>query len=60
MKNLLVSQVASRLKMNREDYEKVEGDKLRPTLSQFKILVKYLDLDLVMCASLMKEELRRK
>ncbi len=59
-KSLTRGQVAERLKVSPKFYEEVELDLKRPSYPQFKKLVQILDLDLVICRSLviemMKEE----
>lgn len=59
-KSLTRGQVAERLKVSPKFYEEVELDLKRPSYPQFKKLVQILDLDLVICKSLviemMKEE----
>lgn len=59
-KSLTRGQVAERLKVSPKFYEEVELDLRRPSYPQFKKLVQILDLDLVICRSLviemMKEE----
>ena len=53
------TQVAQRIGLSKEQYKMVEEGTLRPSLSQFRILVKYLDLDLVTCRVLIGEEEER-
>ena len=59
-KSLTRGQVAERLNTSPKFYEEMEMNSRRPSYAQFQKLVKLLDLDLVVCKSLviemMKEE----
>ena len=55
-----MTQVAQRLKMSKSDYQRIEGGEILPSPYCFKVLVKYLDLDLVTCRVLLGEEFERR
>lgn len=59
-KGLLLREVADKVRISGERYEKVESGKLRPSISVFKRLVSVLDLDDVICYTLIKKEVMEK
>lgn len=59
-KGLLLREVADKVKISVERYEKVESGKLRPSISVFKRLFSVLDLDDVICYTLIKKEVMEK
>lgn len=57
LKSLFASEVARKVKIPCNFYQDIENDKRRPTQEQFKRIQEVLELDLMACASAMKNQM---
>lgn len=57
LKSMFASEVARKVKIPCNFYQDIENDKRRPTPEQFKRIQEVLDLDLIVCANAMKNQM---
>lgn len=57
LKSLFASEVARKVKIPCNFYQDIENDKRRPTQEQFKRIQEVLELDLMACASAMRNQM---
>lgn len=57
LKSMFASEVARKVKIPCNFYQDIENDRRRPTPEQFKRIQEVLDLDLITCASAMKNQM---
>ena len=57
LKSLFANEVARKVKIPCNFYRDMENDKRRPTPEQFKRIQEVLELDLIACASAMKNQM---
>ena len=57
LKSMFASEVARKVKIPCNFYQDIENDRRRPTPEQFKRIQEVLELDLMACASAMKNQM---
>lgn len=57
LKSMFASEVARKVKIPCNFYQDIENDKRRPTQEQFKRIQEVLELDLIACASAMRNQM---
>lgn len=57
LKSMFASEVARKVKIPCNFYQDIESNRRRPTPEQFKRIQEVLDLDLIVCASAMKNQM---
>ena len=57
LKSMFASEVARKVKIPCNFYQDIENDKRRPTQEQFKRIQEVLELDLMACASAMRNQM---